>query len=267
MKTETVVYPEKWEDIVFEHRNKAYGAYFNRISYSKHVVWAVIITILFLGLVVAAPTIKEWLTSDDLNESDDHLKNMTVNLDQPPPITPNQPPPPDVRIPPPVKTIIKFLPPKVTEKEVVEEEEMPTIEEIKQNETGSVAVEGTGEVVFEEPVQEIVAPSDEDVIFTVVEQQAEFTGGYEAMAKFLQKNLKYPAAPRRMGIEGSVFVGFVVDREGNISDITIVKGIHADCDKEAIRVVKMMPNWKPGKQNGRAVKSRFVLPIKFKLAS
>src|SRR5688572_13984116 len=211
MKTDAVVYPQQWDDIVFEQRNKEYGAYFNRKSYSKHVIWAFLLTIAVLGLVVAAPAIKEWLASGDDEIADDHLKNMTVNLDQPPPITPNQPPPPDVRIPPPVKTIIKFLPPKVTEKEVVEEEEMPTIEEIKQNETGAVDVEGTGEVVFEEPVQEIVAPSDEDVIFTVVEQTAEFTGGYEAMAKFLQKNLKYPAAPRRMGIEGSVFVQFVVD--------------------------------------------------------
>lgn len=267
MKTEAVAYPEKWEDIVFENRNKEYGAYFNRKSYSKHVVLAVLATIVVFALVIAAPAIKEWFASDDMVEDDNSLKNMTVNLDQPPPITPNQPPPPDVRIPPPVKTIIKFLPPKVTEKEVVEEEEMPTIEEIKQNETGSVAVEGTGEVVFEEPVQEIVAPSDEDVIFTVVEQQAQFPDGMEAMYKFIQKNMKYPAAPRRMGIEGSVFVQFVVDKEGNISDIQVIKGIHADCDKEAMRVVKMMPPWKPGKQNGRAVKSRFVLPIKFKLAS
>lgn len=267
MKTEAVVYPEKWEDIVFEHRNKEYGAYFNRRSYSKHVLWAVLITIGLIGLAIAGPTIKEWLSSDDLEADDNNLKNMTVNLDQPPPITPNQPPPPDVRIPPPVKTIIKFLPPKVTEKEVVEEEEMPTIEEIKQNETGSVEQEGTGEVVFEEPVQEIVAPNDDDVIFTVVEQQAQFPDGMEAMYKFIQKNMKYPAAPRRMGIEGSVFVQFVVDKEGSISDIQVIKGIHADCDKEAVRVVKMMPPWKPGKQNGRAVKSRFVLPIKFKLAS
>src|SRR6188768_1548381 len=143
MKTESsVVYPEKWEDIVFEHRNKEYGAYFNRRSYSKHIVWALLATILVLGLVAAAPTIKEWLASDDLENEDDNLKNMTVNLDQPPPITPNQPPPPDVRIPPPVKTIIKFLPPKVTEKEVVEEDPMPTQEEIKNNETGSEDVQG-----------------------------------------------------------------------------------------------------------------------------
>jgi protein TonB len=101
----------------------------------------------------------------------------------------------------------------------------------------------------------------------VVEQQAEYPGGLESMAKFLQKNVKYPAAARRMGIEGSVFVSFVVDKEGKISDPQVVKGISAECDKEAIRVVNLMPPWKPGKQNGRAVKSRFVLPIKFKLAS
>jgi protein TonB len=88
-----------------------------------------------------------------------------------------------------------------------------------------------------------------------------------AMYKFIGKNLKYPASARRMGIEGSVFVSFIVDKAGVISDVQVVKGISADCDKEAERVVKQMPNWKPGKQNGRAVKSKFVLPIKFKLQS
>ncbi len=134
---------------------------------------------------------------------------------------------------------------------------MPTIEEIKENDTGAETVEGTGEVIFEEPVEEVVKEeSDEDVIFTVVEQQAEFDGGFEAMAKFIAKNMKYPAQARRMGVEGSVFVSFVVDREGNISDPQVIKGISADCDKEAIRVVKAMPPWKPGKQNGKPVKSR-----------
>ena len=144
---------------------------------------------------------------------------------------------------------------------------MPTIEEIKENDTGAEDIVGTGEVVFDEPVEEVVKEtSDEDIIFTVVEQQAEFPGGFEAMAKFLAKNVKYPAQARRMGIEGSVFVSFVIDREGNISDPQVIKGISAECDKEAVRVVKLMPPWKPGKQNGKAVKCRFVLPIKFKLA-
>ena len=166
-----------------------------------------------------------------------------------------------------MKTIIKFLPPKVTDKEIVEEEEMPTIEEVKQNEVGAENLEGTGEIVFDEPVEEVLKEgNDDDIIFTVVEQQAEFPGGLEAMVRFLQKNMKYPAIARRMGVEGTVFVSFVIDREGVISDLQVVKGISTECDKEALRVIKIMPPWKPGKQNGRPVKCRFVLPVKFKLA-
>ncbi len=265
MKTESVVLPQTtWDDIVFEKRNKEYGAYINRKNYSKYVLYALGVTVVVLLLVLVAPALAALIKSARGTE-EPKLKEMTVTLDQPPPITP-QPPPPDVRIPPPVKTIIKFLPPKVTEKEVVEEEPMPTIEEIKENETGAVAVEGTGEVVFEEPVAE-VAENDDDKVFYAVEQQAEFPGGFAAMSKFLSKNIKYPASAKRMGVEGKVYVKFIVDKEGGISTIEIVKGINADLDKEAVRVIKLMPPWKPGKQNGRAVKSQFVLPVNFKLDS
>lgn len=265
MKTEGIVLPQtSWDDIVFEKRNKEYGAYINRKNYSRYVLIALGITVVVLILVLAAPAIAALLKSVRGAE-EPKLKEMTVTLDQPPPITP-QPPPPDVRIPPPVKTIIKFLPPKVTEKEVVEEEPMPTIEEIKENETGSTEVVGTGEVVIEEPAP-VVEENDDDKIFYAVEQQAEFPGGLQAMMKFLQKNIKYPASAKRMGIEGRVFVKFIVDKEGGISNMEVIKGINADLDKEAMRVIKLMPPWKPGKQNGRAVKSQFVLPVYFKLDS
>jgi protein TonB len=257
----------QWEDIVFEDRNKDYGAYFLRKTYSKHVVLGSIITILSLALLVASPYIIELIKGAQAKEVVEAKTIRYTDLAPPPPIQ-NTPPPPQLAIPPPVKTIIKFLPPKVTDKEVVEEEEMPTIEEIKQNDVGAEDVVGTGEVVFDEPVAEVAKESnDDDQIFTVVEQPAEFPGGLEALAKFLQKSVKYPAIARRMNVEGSVFVSFVVDRTGAISDIAIVKGISAECDKESVRVVGTMPPWKPGKQNGKAVKSRFVLPIKFKLAS
>lgn len=258
---------KKWEDIIFEERNKAYGAYFLRKSYSKHVVLGAILTFALFALVFASPYIAELLKGEEEVVVQETKTVKYTDLAPPPPIQ-NTPPPPQINIPPPVKTVIKFLPPKVTDKEVVEEEEMPTIEEIKQNDVGAETVEGTGEVVFEEPVAEVAKEEvEEDVIFTVVEQQAEFPGGMEALVKFLQKNVKYPAIARRMGVEGSVFVSFVVDKAGAISDIQIVKGISAECDKEAVRVVGMMPPWKPGKQNGKAVKSRFVLPVKFKLAT
>lgn len=259
--------PQRWEDIIFEYRNKAYGAYANRKTYSKHVVVAAIITILTAALVLAYPKIAEWIKGQQ-DEEVTVLKSVKYTDLAPPPPIQNTPPPPQLNIPPPVKTIIKYLPPKVTDKEIVEEEPMAKMEDIKKVDVGAETVEGTGVVEFDEPVKEVVAEgNDDDKIFTVVEQQAEYLGGLEAMYKFIQKNMKYPASARRMGVEGSVFVSFVVDREGAISDPQIVKGISADCDKEAIRVVKMMPPWKPGKQNGRAVKSRFVLPIKFRLAT
>jgi protein TonB len=257
---------QRWEDIVFEYRNKAYGAYENRRSYSKHVVLGWLFTIISAIVILAAPRVIEWIKGQTEEEAPVLKTVKYTDLAPPPPIQ-NTPPPPQVNIPPPVKTIIKYLPPKVTDKEIVEEEEMPTIEEVKQNDVGSENIEGTGEVVFEEPVEEVVQEEDEDKIFMVVEQQAEFEGGLQALGKFLQKNLRYPASARRMGIEGQVFVSFVIDKEGKISDIQVVKGISADCDKEAVRVVSSMPNWKPGKQNGRPVKSRFVLPIRFKLES
>ena len=152
MKTATPIVAQSWDDIVFQNRNKDYGAYVNRKSYSKSVVTATLIVFLMLIFVLAFPAIKDFFSSFKAKEEDNKLKQTVVSLDQPPPISPNQPPPPDIRIPPPVKTIIKFLPPKVTEKEVVEEEEMPTIEEIKQNETGAENVEGNVEAKFEEPV-------------------------------------------------------------------------------------------------------------------
>ena len=256
----------RWDDIVFENRNKAYGAYFIRNIYARHVVIASFITVLVLGFVLAFPRIVEFFKQQDDTEEVALKSVKYTDLAPPPPIDKNTPPPPKLDVPPPVKTIIKFLPPKVTDKEIVEEEEMPTIEEVKQNDVGAENIEGTGEVIFDEPVAEVLKESDEDVIFTVVEQSAEYPGGLAEMARFLQKNMKYPAIARRMNIEGSVFVSFVIDKEGIISDIQVIKGISAECDKEAARVIKLMPPWKPGKQNGKAVKCRFVLPVKFKLA-
>lgn len=255
-----------WDDIVFENRNKEYGAYHIRGAYSRHIVASVIAALIAAALVLSYPLIAELLSSAPDNMEVETKTIRYTDLAPPPPIDKDTPPPPRVDVPPPVKTVIKFLPPKVTDKEVDEEEEMPTVEEVKQNDVGAENIEGTGDIIFDEPVQEVLKEEeDEDRVFTVVEQQAEFDGGLKEMYKFVSKYLKYPSVPRRMGIEGSVFISFIVDKDGTISQVEVVKGIHADCDREAVRVIKMMPNWKPGKQNGKAVKSRFVLPIKFRL--
>ena len=122
-----------WADIVFEKRNKSYGAYFIRNIYSKNVVLASAITFVISAVILAFPTISEFFNADERIE-DTSLKQVKyTDLAPPPPIDKNVPPPPKMDIPPPVKTIIKFLPPKVTDKQEVDEDKMLTIDEVKQN--------------------------------------------------------------------------------------------------------------------------------------
>ena len=154
-----------WEDLVFENRNKDYGAYLLRKIYSKNVLMAALFMMIFFGVVLAAPTIAKLFKSSD-GEEKKTLKSTVVSLDQPPPIMPNQPPPPRVEVPPPVKTL-KYVAPKVTAKEVVEEE-IPTIEEIKKTEISTETTEGPETVVFEEPVKEVVSEGEDNSIHTFV---------------------------------------------------------------------------------------------------
>ena len=107
-------------------------------------------------------------------------------------------------------------------------------------------------------------PADTTKRFVVVEQQPEYEGGYGAMMEFINKEKKYPKTARREGVEGEVRVSFVIDKSGNITDVKTIKSLHPDCDAEAERVVKAMPHWKPGMQNGKPVLVRFSIPIKFK---
>ena len=257
---------DHWNDIVFEHRNKGYGAYQLRKLYASHILKAFLLTVVVFAGIISLPELLDFLSKEEKAlELPGKIIHYT-ELAPPPPI--EQTPPPKVNTPPPVKKVVKYLPPKVTEEEVPEEEPMPTIEEIKLNDTGLENVEGTGEVVLDVPIEgtgETALPAEE-AIYQFVEQMPEYEGGMEAMIKFLQKHMKYPARARRMGIEGTVYVKFVIGKEGRIEDVAILKGISKDCDEEAMRVIQMMPPWKPGKQNNNAVKVSMMLPIKFQLA-
>src|SRR5688500_8549417 len=260
MKASSNVMAQRWEDLIFENRNKAYGAYVLRTVYTKNVLKGVGLTIVIVALLFYSPDIIALFKGAEVVEKAPPRKLIYTELSAPPPIDKPKPPPPQIQLPK-LQKVIKFVPPKVVKEEVVEE--VPTIEEIKQNEVAAVEVEGPTEVVFEEPAPVVV--EDENKIFMVVEQQPEFEGGYEAMMNFIRKNMRYPASARRMGIDGTVYVSFVVGKDGAINDVKVLRGISADCDKEAVRVVQAMPPWKPGKQNGKAVFVRFNLPIKFKL--
>lgn len=106
---------------------------------------------------------------------------------------------------------------------------------------------------------------EDDVIFQVVEKSAEYPGGMQELYKFLNKNLNYPAAAKEAGIQGRVVCQFVVNKDGSLVDVKIVKGLDPDLDREALRVINMMPKWKPGEQSGKKVRQRYTLPVQFKL--
>jgi protein TonB len=117
----------------------------------------------------------------------------------------------------------------------------------------------------EAPVIKKEEPKEPE-IFVVVEQMPEFPGGEKALYEFLAKNIKYPAVAKENGIEGKVYIKFVVNEDGSVSQAQIVRGIGGGCDEEALKVVKQMPKWKPGKQRGKTVKVWYTLPVYFKLA-
>lgn len=106
----------------------------------------------------------------------------------------------------------------------------------------------------------------EDYIYTVPEEIAEYPGGSVAMTDYIKKNLHYPPAAREAGLTGVAFVKFIIDKEGNIKDVSVLKGVPSckECDDEAIKMIKGMPSWKPGKVKGKAVNSWFNLPVKFR---
>jgi protein TonB len=162
-----------------------------------------------------------------------------------PPITIQDPPPP----PPKPKNINVVVVPDT------EPEPIPDGLILDLPDLGDIEVEP----IEEPPV--VVAPET----FTVVESMPEPDGGIAGFYKFVQKNLKYPAAPRRMGIEGKVFVQFVIDEKGELVEFEILRGIHTDCDNEVLRIMEKAPKWKPGKQRGVPVRVKRVLPIEFRL--
>ena len=252
---------QAWDEIIFQNRNKEYGAYKVRQGYNSNVTTGMIVTIIVVVLVILYPKISEWLSGNEAHQIAAPRKLIYAELSAPPPIDKPKPPPPSVQLPR-LQKVIKFVPPKVVKEHVTEL--VPLIQDIKQAETGNEEITGPTNVVFDEPIAEIIEKDDE--LFTVVDQQPEFEGGYQAMMAFIRQNMTYPPNARRMQIEGTVHVSFIVSKTGDISDVIVLRGIMGECDREAVRVVQAMPRWKPGKQNGRSVNVRFILPLKFKLS-
>jgi protein TonB len=163
--------------------------------------------------------------------------------------------PPTDQLPPP--------PPKIQQPQIIEvPDEKKIEEEIEINMDTEVSEETKVEEIVIAPVEE---KEDVDQIFSIVEEQATYKGGLASFYEFVGKKIKYPAQAKRMNIEGKVFVEFVIERDGRLTDVKAIKGIGGGCDEEAVRVVMSSPGWNPGKQRGKPVRTRFVIPINFRL--
>jgi len=261
---------QKWIDVVFSGRNKAYGAYELRRDNGKNTLTALWIGIVFFVLAISANTIIN-MVSGFIPASKPKVKITNVVLSPPPPDLKKPPPPPPPEPPKPKVDQVKF-PPPVVKPDIEVKEKPPTVKELEVADPGQKNLKGDAkaDVTIDEPVgtsDKKVTEDDPNKIFTAVEQNPEFPGGLDAFYKYLGKTIRYPAVARENNTQGRVVVQFVCERDGSLTDIKVVRGIGDGCDEEAIRVVKASPHWKPGIQNGRPVRVMYSVPINFTLSS
>ena len=253
------IFKSKWIDMVFEGRNKSYGAYVLRKENPKTTIKALIIGGIIFSVLMALPMIN-WsgLAAADEKVTMAEMANLPP---PPPPDKPLVPPPPP---PPPAPKIdeVKFVPPKIVKKEEVVEE-IKTIEELKDKNVGVKDVKGNddGKILIDEPAgdgdkdNKIV---EDNTVYTAVEVKPEFPGGMQKFYDFVGKNFKTPEDEE---ISGKITVQFVVEKDGSLTDIRIVRDLGFGTGKEAERVLRKCPKWKPGIQNGRPVRVLYSLPI------
>lgn len=248
-----------WDDVVFENRNKLYGAYLLRREYAGHLFSGLGVTLIFVALILSlqkifsadpiAPVMQPPVTQGDIKFSQ-------------PPVIPARPPRRQPDQPRQSSAVNRTV---LVTREVVEQEQVEAVVHYVEGE-GDQPGDFTGEpegigTIPQIEVQPLPAPAFVDH----AEVMPQYEGGLEAMMKFIQKKMHYPRVPRQLRIDGTVYVRFVVNADGSVSDVEVIKSIHPDCDKEASRVISMLPGWKGGSQNGRPVSVRMVLPIKFRL--
>ncbi|GAB2789526.1 energy transducer TonB [Hymenobacter latericoloratus] len=260
------------DDIVFEGRNKAYGAYVLRKAYGRHVITAIGMATALAALLIATPLLIQrfWPSETVTPEVPvDPLKPIT--LIDPVFATPKP-------AEPAATATVVVRPPSAPATRVVPDEQVQTVPDEQITApvadgpvvVGDVPQEGNGgSLVATGPVggsDSASKPAAPPVTkpFVHVENMPEFMGGSAALTKYLQRHLRYPSQALRAGVEGKVYISFTVNSDGSIMDVEVLKGLGYGTDEEASRVIRQMPAWKPGYQNQHAVPVRYTLPITFK---
>jgi periplasmic protein TonB len=260
-------------DIIFEGRNKEYGAYELRRGYNRRLMIAIIsmaalLALLFVGYLLANNLSNEG-DKKEMIVADVELENIKEEKPEEPP-----PPPPPKPPDPPKVEMTKFTPPKIVkDEEVKEEEKPPEVEKLEDTKISIVNQEGVkDEGIIAPPIDDgkgvVEAPKkveeDYDKTFTKVEIESSYPGGPGAWSRYLNKSLRYPQEAIDNEIQGTVVVQFIVDKEGNVSEVQAISG-PKELHEEAARVIKKSGKWQPAVQNGRQVKSYKKQPIVFRL--
>ena len=266
-----------WVDLVFEGRNKAYGAYRLRKSTTKRNILAMVAVVILLVVAFIILTVKNFVDEQRAKVAMTQVAEIT-NYKQPEKKAEVKQKKIEVepeRVVERVKSSIKFTAPVIKkDDEVKPDEELKTQDELMSTKTaiGTFDVKGNddanGEILKAKDVIAEPEPpkhEEENKVFDIVEQQPLFPGGPAALMKYLSENTKYPVVAQENGVQGRVTVQFVVEKDGSISDVHVLRGVDPSLDKEAVRVVKSMPRWTPGKQNGITVRVNYRVPVLFRL--
>ena len=284
MATQINLSSREWCDLVFEGKNKDFGAYVIRTEstkrHNKAVIWTLLGALLFgllaLGFVKANQYLEERKLAEqgeqnvvfiDMSQEAEEQEPEQERLEQPKPeVLPEQ--------------ILNTI--KVTELAIVEDDKVDPEDEIKTQEEQLESKHSAGSVDFDEGtdnkinVQEFkkdvvveekkpVEAKKPEEVFHSVEQMPQFPGGEAALMKYLSSHINYPPMAAENNVQGKVIVQFVIEKTGKVGEVAIVRSVDKDLDKEAVRVCKSLPNFTPGRQNGRPVSVWYTLPIQFKL--
>lgn len=261
----------EWCDLIFKDKNKAYGAYKMRRDFGRRQLAAIIIVIVVAAvgfslprlIKMAIPEKEEVMTEvtqlSQLEEPEVKQEELVKPVEQ-------------IAPPPQLKSTIKFTAPVIKkDEEVADEDELKSQDDLNESKVQiSIAdVKGNNELEGADiaDLQEVItqAPEEKEEPYTMVEQMPQYPGGVQELMKFISKNLRYPAIAQENGIQGRVILRFVVSASGKVEDVQVLRSLDPYCDKEAVRVVQSMPQWIPGKQNGRNVPVYYTLPVVFRL--
>ncbi|MEJ5962620.1 energy transducer TonB [Pedobacter immunditicola] len=266
------LFREEWLDLIFDQKNKSYGAYALRKQNSSNTTKSLLYAGTVFIFLFLTPKIISLINGP--SSADEIMDGTTVTqIAPPPPVNPDTPPPPPVEPPPPKQAQVKFPPPIVRADHLVSAEEPPQIIDLKEANPGQKTIAGDpeAEIVIagpsgNGPKQAAIVEDTEVYNMIHIENQPSFPGGMDKFYAYLQKSVKYPPMAAERNTQGKVFLSFVVEKNGELTDIKVDRALGDGTDEEAIRVLKASPRWTPGIQNGRPVRVKYNIPISFTLA-